>query len=35
MMYRLNTKSPTAVSAGFSFGGNRNNAFRVGVAGEF
>lgn len=33
--YRLNTQSPMAVSVGASFAGNKNNGFRLGVAGEF
>ena len=35
LSYRLNTASPMAVSAGFSYAGNRNNAARIGVSGEF
>ena len=35
MMYRLNTKSPMAVGMGFSQGGGKNRAVRIGVAGEF
>jgi hypothetical protein len=34
-MYRLPGSTPVAVSAGFSYAGNKNNAARVGVAGEF
>ena len=33
--YRLNTTKPTALSVGFSYAGNKNNAVRVGIAGEF
>jgi trimeric autotransporter adhesin len=33
--YRLNTQAPMAVSVGASFAGNKNNGFRLGVAGEF
>ena len=33
--YRLNTRAPMAFSVGASFAGNKNNGFRVGVAGEF
>ena len=33
--YRLNTEKPTALSVGFSYAGNKNNAVRVGIAGEF
>ena len=33
--YRLNTEAPMMVSVGASFAGNKNNGFRVGVAGEF
>jgi len=33
--YRLNTEAPMAVSVGASFAGNKNNGFRLGVAGEF
>jgi hypothetical protein len=35
MMYRLNTASPIALGVGFSYAGNKNNAVRLGVAGEF
>ena len=35
MMYRLNTSKPMAVGFGFSKAGGKNNAVRVGVAGEF
>lgn len=35
IMHRLNSDNPVALSVGFSYGGNRNNAARVGVAGEF
>jgi hypothetical protein len=35
MMYRLNTGSPMALGIGFSYAGNKNNAVRVGLAGEF
>jgi hypothetical protein len=33
--YRLNTQAPMMVSVGASYAGNKNNGFRVGVAGEF
>jgi hypothetical protein len=33
--HRLNTVEPFAVTAGFSIAGNKNNAVKVGVAGEF
>lgn len=33
--FRLNTQAPMAVSVGASFAGNKNNGFRLGVAGEF
>jgi hypothetical protein len=33
--YRLPTADPIAFTAGFSHAGNRNNAARVGIAGEF
>jgi len=33
--YRLNTEAPMMFSVGASFAGNKNNGFRVGVAGEF
>lgn len=35
LMHRLQTGAPLAISAGFSYAGNRNNAARVGIAGEF
>ena len=35
IMHRLDTESPFALTAGFSYAGNKNNAARVGVAGEF
>ena len=35
IMYRLPTADPVAISAGFSYAGNGNNAARVGIAGEF
>lgn len=35
LMHRLNSDTPIAIGLGFSFAGNRNNAFRAGVAGEF
>ena len=35
MMYRLNTKNPMAVGVGFSQGGGKNRAVRIGIAGEF
>ena len=34
-MHRLDTRSPFAISAGFSYAGNKNNVARIGVAGEF
>lgn len=35
LMHRLDTDTPIAIGAGFSFAGNKNNAFRAGIAGEF
>ncbi|MGZ8350252.1 MAG: hypothetical protein ACXWU2_09505, partial [Allosphingosinicella sp.] len=35
IMHRIGGGMPFAISAGFSFAGNSNNAARVGVAGEF
>jgi hypothetical protein len=35
IMHRLNTGGPFAVTAGFSYGGRKNNGVRIGVAGEF
>lgn len=35
IMHRLSGSTPFAIGAGFSFGGNKNHAARVGVAGEF
>ena len=35
IMHRLPTSTPFAITAGFSYARNRNNAARVGVAGEF
>jgi autotransporter adhesin len=35
LMYRIPGNTPVAISAGFSYAGNKNNAARVGVAGEF
>ena len=35
MMYRLNTRNPMAVGAGFTRAGGKNSAVRVGIAGEF
>jgi hypothetical protein len=35
VMHRLAGDDPIAIGAGFSFAGNKNNAFRVGLAGEF
>jgi hypothetical protein len=35
IMHRIGGDTPLAIGAGFSFAGNKNNAFRVGVAGEF
>jgi hypothetical protein len=34
-MHRLKTDDPMAITIGFAFGGYKNNAARVGVAGEF
>jgi len=33
--HRFDTANPFALTAGFSYGGHKNNAARVGVAGEF
>jgi hypothetical protein len=33
--YRLNSTTPFAIGAGFSYAGNKNNGVRVGVSGEF
>lgn len=35
LMYRVPSDTPLAIGAGFSFAGDKNNAVRVGVAGEF
>ena len=35
LKYRLNLSDPTAVSVGFSSSGQRNQAARVGISGEF
>lgn len=35
VMHRFAGETPIAIGAGFSFAGRSNNAFRVGVAGEF
>jgi autotransporter adhesin len=35
LMYRLPGRTPFAVNVGFSYGGNKNNGARIGVAGEF
>ncbi|MXO63838.1 hypothetical protein [Qipengyuania oceanensis] len=35
IMHRLDTAEPFAIGLGVSFAGNKNNAFKVGVAGEF
>jgi trimeric autotransporter adhesin len=35
LLHRLDTGSPMAIGGGFSIAGNKNNAFRLGVAGEF
>ena len=35
ILHRIGGDTPFAIGAGFSFGGNKNNAFKVGVAGEF
>ncbi|HEY1606842.1 MAG TPA: hypothetical protein VGF77_14720 [Allosphingosinicella sp.] len=35
IMHRFDGERPFALTAGFSFAGNRNNAARIGVAGEF
>jgi hypothetical protein len=34
-MHRFGDEAPIAVTAGFSYAGHKNNAARVGVAGEF
>lgn len=34
-LHRLDTDVPLALGVGFSFAGNKNNAFKAGVAGEF
>ena len=34
-LHRLDTEVPLALGVGFSFAGNKNNAFKAGVAGEF
>ena len=33
--HRFATDIPLAVTAGFAYGGNKNNTVRVGIAGEF
>ncbi|HTG78834.1 MAG TPA: hypothetical protein VL553_04455, partial [Sphingomicrobium sp.] len=33
--YRLNTRTPTVINVGVSYAGNKNNAVRLGIAGEF
>lgn len=35
LLHRLDTDAPLAIGVGFSFAGNKNNAFKAGVAGEF
>ncbi len=35
VMYRLNTNNPFAITGGVSYGGRKNTAVRLGVAGEF
>ena len=35
IMHRIGQEKPFAIGAGFSIAGNKNNAFKVGVAGEF
>ena len=35
VMYRLNTNNPFAITGGFSYGGKKNSAVKLGVAGEF
>jgi hypothetical protein len=35
IMHRLDAGAPLAIGVGFSFAGNKNNAFRAGIAGEF
>jgi hypothetical protein len=33
--HRLNLEDPVALTAGFSYSGGKNTAFKFGVAGEF
>lgn len=35
VMHRLDGANPIAIGAGFSLAGNKNNAFKLGLAGEF
>ncbi len=35
VMYRLNTNNPFAITGGVSYGGKKNTAVKLGVAGEF
>lgn len=35
IMHRIGDRNPLAIGAGFSFAGNKNNAVRLGLAGEF
>jgi hypothetical protein len=35
VMHRLNTYNPFAITGGISYGGNKNTAVKLGVAGEF
>ncbi len=35
ILHRLPGSNPIAIGAGFSFAGNKNNAARIGLAGEF
>ncbi len=35
IMHRVDAGTPLAIGVGFSFAGNKNNAFRAGIAGEF
>jgi hypothetical protein len=35
VMYRLNTNDPFAITGGISYGGKKNTAVKLGMAGEF
>jgi autotransporter adhesin len=35
VMYRLDTRNPFAVTGGVSYGGKKNTAVKLGIAGEF